>query len=141
MVWSIGNNTDIEVHQNPVPGPNLLCRLLTFQNGQADVDGIPIEDSGEALGDDAAGTAGLDDQRGVLPGRAAAEVPARHHHISGLYLTDILRVDILHAVLGKLLGIGGIQVPGGDDHIRIHIVRVFVNGSFGLHISSPPWGR
>ena len=32
----------------------------------------------------------------------------RYHHVAGLNLVNIIFVNVLHAVLGKLLGVGGI---------------------------------
>ena len=59
----IGNQAGVEVHADLIPCTDLLSGLLAFQNGQTDVDGVSVKNSGEALGDDAAGAAGLDDQR------------------------------------------------------------------------------
>ena len=64
----VGDDAGVEIHRHLIPGSNLLCRLFAFQDGQADVDGVAVEDPGEALGDDTAGAAGLDDQRRMLPG-------------------------------------------------------------------------
>ena len=66
--------------------------------GRPDVDGVAVEDPGEALGDDAARAAGLDNQGGVLTGGAAAEVAAPDHDITGFYFLYKFLVDILHAV-------------------------------------------
>src|SRR5699024_2064734 len=101
-----------------------------------DVDGVAVENPGEAGRDDAGRAAGLDGHGGVLPGGAAAEVPAADDDVAGLDRGGVACVNVLHAVLGQLLGRGGVQVPGGDDDVGIHIVAVFKNSSTG-HGYSP----
>jgi len=44
----------------------------------------------------------------VLPGGAAAEVPAGYQNVAGVDFLDESSVDVLHAVLGQLFGVGGV---------------------------------
>ncbi len=81
--------------------------LRALHDGQADVDAVAVEDAGKALGDDDGNTRRLDGQRGMLAGGAAAEVPAADHDVAVFHVVDELFVDVLHAVGGQLLGIGG----------------------------------
>ena len=47
---------------------------------------------------------------------------------------DKVLVDVLHAVGGQLLVALGVQVTGGDDDVRIHVISVFMNGSVCIHL-------
>ena len=46
---------------------------------------------------------------------------------------DEFGINIVHAVLCQLLGIGSVQVTGGDDDVGIHIVRILENMTLGFH--------
>ena len=56
----VGDNARIKVHGHLLSGLDFLGGSFAFQNGQADVDGVAVENPGKALGDDTAGAAGLD---------------------------------------------------------------------------------
>ena len=71
----------------------------------------------------------------MFAGGTAAEVRAADDDVPRLHLLRKGRVNILHAVLRKLIGRGGVQVARGDNHIRIHVVAVFVNLA---HVTPPP---
>ena len=73
---------------------------------------------------------------GVFPGGAAAEVDPGHHHISGLHFVNEVLVDVLHAVGGQLLVVRGVQIAGGDDHVGVHVVPVFMDGSLYVHVQT-----
>lgn len=70
----VGDEACIEIDGNFITGLNLFAGFLAFQNGEADVDGIPVEDPGKGLGDDTGDPRLFDGDGGVLPRGAAAEV-------------------------------------------------------------------
>ena len=115
--------------------------LRALHDGQADVDAVAVENAGKALGDDHRDACRLDGQRGVLAGGAAAEVPAADHDVAVFHVVDELFVDVLHAVGGQLLGIGGVQVAGWDDDVRIDVIGVFENRTVCIHGSYSPFVR
>ena len=98
-----------------------------LHNGEANVDGVAVEDAGKGGGDDALHTAGLDGQRGVLTAGAAAKVRTSHDDVAGLDGGSEVLIDVLHAVGGQGRGRGVVQVPGGDDDVSVHVGTVFVN--------------
>ena len=104
--------------------------------GRPDVDGVPVENPGEARRDDAAHAAGLDRQRRVLAGRPAAEVPAGDDQVAGPDRGRELRVDILHAVAGQFRRIVSVEIACRDDDVRVDVVSEFVDFSFDVHASA-----
>ena len=63
----------------------------------------------------------------MLPGRPAAEVPAGHDNVPGLYVGGEGGVDVFHGMFAQLFEIGDVQVAGRDNHIRVHMVSVTPN--------------
>ena len=104
----ISDHAGVKVDGNHIALVDGLAGGGAFQNGQADVDGVAVEDTGKALGNHAVNAGGLDGNGGMLAGRTAAEVFIRNNDIAGLYVFDEILVNILHAVLCKLCRIGGI---------------------------------
>lgn len=134
----VGNDAGGEVHTQLIAGANLLHRFVTFQDGKADIDGVAVENAGEAGGDDTGNAGRLDGDGGVFPGGAAAEVLLGHNDVAGLHFGDKVFVDVLHAV-GRQLFVGrGVEIPGGDNYVGIHIVAVFMDKALNLHIDAPP---
>ena len=105
--------------------------------------GHSIEDAGEAVRDDELNTAGLDGDGRVLAGGAAAEVAPRDDDAARFALALEIAVQILHAVGGQLGGIGGVEVAGGDDDVRIDVIAVSDDGRLNEHVRAPPqaWRR
>ena len=73
----IGDEAGVEIHLDLVPGLNIPSGLVTFQDGQADVDGVAVKNPGKGGGDDAGNAAGLDGDGRMLAGGAAAEIRTR----------------------------------------------------------------
>ena len=126
-VGLIGNDTGVKVHAHGVARIDGIHGLRALHDGQTDVDAVAVEDAGKALGDHDRDAGGLDAQRCVLTGGAAAEVPAAHHDVAVLDVVDEVLVNVLHAVAGQLSGILRVQVAGRDDDVGIHVIRVFEN--------------
>ena len=97
-------------------------RLPTRDDGQADVDAVPVEDPGEAPPEDAAHAPGLHRQGHVLARGADAEVlPDDDHGVAGFELLPQPGVEALEEIRLHLLGIVDVQV-----RTRIHDVGVDV---------------
>ena len=62
----------------------------------------------------------------MFSGGAAAEILVGYDDVALRHLSGKLRVDVLHAVLRQLLRIGGIEISGRDDDVRIDVVPVFI---------------
>ena len=75
----------------------------------------------------------FNDERCVLTGRAAAEVPARHNDVALFDLLYERLVNILHAVERKLLCVRGVEVTCGNDNIRIDVIGIFENLALCVH--------
>ena len=92
----VGDDAGVEVHMDLVACGDGVGGFGALHDGQADVDAVAVEDAGKALGDDHRDAGGLDGQRGVLTGGAAAEVPAADHDVASASLTaksaNILRL-------------------------------------------------
>ena len=89
----IFNQAGIEIHLDLIAVPNIPGGLVAFQNRQADVDGVAIENPGKGGGDDAGDAAGFDGDGSVFPGRAAAEILVRDHDVAGADFMDKILVD------------------------------------------------
>ena len=133
----IGDDAGIKIHTDRIACADGVHGLGAFHDGQADVDAVAVEDAREALGDDDRDSGGLDGQRCVLTGGAAAEVPAAHHDVAVLDVVDEVLVNVLHAVAGQLSGILRVQVAGRDDDVGIHVIRVFENRTSCVHAHAP----
>ena len=70
----IGDGAGGKINRYLVAVCNLRRRFGAFQNREADVDGVAVEDTGKALGNHAVNAGGLDGNGGMLAGRTAAEV-------------------------------------------------------------------
>ena len=123
----IANDAVVQICFHRVALADSVYSLRTLHDRQTDVDRVPVEDAGKALGNDHRDAGGLDAQRCVLTGGAAAEVPTAHHDVAVLDVVDEVLVNVLHAVAGQLSGILRVQVAGRDDDVGIHVIRVFEN--------------
>ena len=83
-------------------------RGWTFQNREADVQRVAVEDAREALRDHARDAASLDRKRGVFAGRAAAEVAPGHYDVAAPDPGGEGGVDVLHAVRRQFRGDRGV---------------------------------
>ena len=136
----IGDGAGRKINRYLVAVCNLRRRFGAFQNREADVDGVAVENAREARRNDAGDAARADGNRRMFAGGTAAEVRAADDDVPRLHLLRKGCVNVLHAVLRKLIGRGGVQVARGDNHIRIHVVAVFVNLAAG-HVTAPPLQR
>ena len=75
----------------------------------------------------------LDCDGSVLARGAAAEVFIRDDDVALFDLTYEIRVDVLHAVLCKLIGVGSVEVSCGNYHVGVDVVLVFENRTFSVH--------
>ena len=66
----------------------------------------------------------LDGDGRVLTGGSTAEVLAGHNDVARLDVVDKLLVDVFHAVGGQFLVGSRVQIPGGNDHVRVNIITV-----------------
>lgn len=64
----IFDHSGIEVYLDFIAIVDLAGCLWTLNDGQPDIDGIAVEDSGKGLGDDAADACRLDGDGGMLSG-------------------------------------------------------------------------
>lgn len=78
----IFDHAGIEVYLDFIAIVDLAGCLWTLNDGQPDIDGIAVEDSGKGLGDDAADACRLDGDGGMLSGGAAAEVFLRYDNVT-----------------------------------------------------------
>ena len=76
------DHSGIEIYLDFIAVLNLPGCLGTLNDGQSDVNGIAVEDSGEGLCDDTADTCSLDGDGGMLSGGAAAEVFLRYDDVT-----------------------------------------------------------
>ena len=120
----IFDHAGIEVYLDFIAIVDLAGCLWTLNDGQPDIDGIAVEDSGKGLGDDAADACRLDGDGGMLSGGAAAEVFLRYDNVTFFHIFDKVLVNILHAVSRQFCWVGRIQVSCGNDNICIHVPRI-----------------
>ena len=125
ILRQIADDACIKVHFHLIAFLDGIGRFRTFQNREADVDGVAIEDPGKGTGDDAADAGGFQGQRGMLSGGAAAEVAAGYHNVTRLKTVYKGRVDVYHGVAGQFLRIEGVQISGRNDDVGIYVVTVF----------------
>ena len=111
-----------------------VAGLGAFHDGEADVDGVAVEDAREALRDDHADARRLDSHRGVLARAAAAEVLVRHDDVAGARAADEAGVEVLQAVPGELCRVRGVEVAGGDDDVGVDVTPIAKHGSLELHV-------
>src|SRR5450759_511192 len=74
----------------------------------------------------------------MLARASAAEVLVGHDDGAGLHLGDEACVEVLHAVLGKLRGVGGVQIARRDDDVGVDVTAVAVGGALDAHLRSSP---
>src|SRR5690606_4587389 len=82
-------------------------------------------------------TSALDRDRRVLTRRTTAEVLAGHDDVALLHLLRELGIDVLHHVLGELLGIGRQEIARRDDDVRINVIAEFPDLAPELHTACP----
>jgi len=58
------------------------------------------------------------------PAGAAAEVRVGDDDIPLLHLVLEGRVEILHAVERQFGVVGGVEIPGGNDHVGVDVVPI-----------------
>lgn len=68
----IANDAVVQICFHRVALADGVHSLRTLHDRQTDVDRVPVEDTGEALGNDQSNAAFLDCDRSVFPGRTAA---------------------------------------------------------------------
>ena len=78
-------------------------------------------------------TAGLQGQRRMLTGRSAPKIETGYHDLIFLDPLMVVRIEILHAVLGHVFVTAVVQIASGDDDIRIDIVLILDNVGFNNH--------
>ena len=100
----------IPLSNRPPPHPCLYGsgRRPTLNDGKADVNGIPVEDTGKCLRDNAAHSRALDGQRRMFPGRTAAKILVGHNDVPLLDLIYKFLVNILHTMFSQLVALGGV---------------------------------
>ena len=130
---SIVDNPCVQIRLYFVAVRNRACRLFAFQNCQADIDRVAIENASKALCDYERNAALFNGERRVLTRRTAAEVVARNHDIACLYFVFEVDVDIFHAMGRELFFINRVQIACGNDHVRIDVVAVFDCFSVKFH--------
>ena len=113
--------TSRELDLKYISGIRLIDSLHTFQYGQANVQRVAVEDTGEASGDNATHTRCLDGKRCVFTGGATAEVGVSDYYIARLHPVDELTVDVLHAVTRQLIRVRHVEIARRDDDIGIDI--------------------
>jgi hypothetical protein len=69
----------------------------------------------------------------MLAGRAATEIPIRDDNISCLHFFYELRVSIFHAMFGQQCRIRRVEIPGGNDRIRINVGSKYPGFPSKLH--------
>ena len=72
----VGNDAGVKIDADRIALVDCFAGCGTFENRQADVDGVAVEDAGKAFGDNAADTGRLDGNGGMLAGGAAMMSPA-----------------------------------------------------------------
>lgn len=87
---------------------NAFAGFAAFDYRQTYIDRVAVENSCERSGDNAGDAARLYRYRRVFSRRAAAEVLVRHHDVARFDVFNKFGVDVLHAVGGKLLVVGGV---------------------------------
>ena len=132
-VGDITDDTVVQICFHRVALADGIHSLRALHDGQTDVDAVAVEDAGKALGNDHRDAGGLDAQRCVLTGGAAAEVGPGHDDVAGLDGGSEIRVDVLHCVGGQLLRVCDIQLTCGDDNVGIDIIAVLENLAFCVH--------
>ena len=81
----IANDAVVQICFHRVALADSVHSFRTLHNCQTDVDRVPVEDAGKALGNDQRNAAFLDCDRGMLTGRTAAEVFAADHDVARLH--------------------------------------------------------
>lgn len=111
--------------------------LGAFEEREADVDGVPEEDAGEALGDDAGYARRLDGDGGMLPRGAAAEVGGGDDDVAFFHLSGKFAIYALHTMTRQLPRLRYIEIASGDDGIGINVGPVFVGFALKVQALSP----
>ena len=118
------------IHLQLVISVNLFHIITDFEQGQADINAIAIENPRKAGRNDHRNPRSLNGYRRMLTGGTAAKVAAAHHDIPFLHITRKTLINIHHAVAGQFLGVKSIQVSCGDNDVRINIIPITPNFSF-----------
>ena len=71
----------------------------------------------------------------MLPRGTAAKILFSHHDIPLFHLLDKVLVNILHTVRRQLTVGGSIQITSGDNNVCIHVIPIFMYGTFCIHIT------
>jgi hypothetical protein len=83
---------------------NAIC--VTDDHWQADVDGVPKEDTGKGWGQDSRKSPQLDDQCGLFSGGAQPKVSTSHDEITWLHFPGELWGGILENMPCQLRKVG-----------------------------------
>ena len=95
-----------------------------FDEVEAVVDGVAIEDSGEGFGDHRLNARAVDRPDRVLSRGAAAKILARNNTIARLDLIHEVLIQILQAMPRQFGPVVRIQIPSRDDFVRIDMIPI-----------------
>src|SRR2546429_4528822 len=107
----------MDVDRNRVAIAHRVIDRVALDHRQADVDGIAVEDPGEAAGDDRLDSRGFDRHRGVLARAAATEITAADDHIARLHACGEVRPSLDKAGLAERYWIRRHVEPARDDGV------------------------
>jgi hypothetical protein len=94
----------------------------TLHDRKAVVNGVAIKGSREGTRDDGFDPQAFDGRRGLLPGAATAEIPARDEDVEGAELGSETLPQDFEGMLAEPLRININQMPAGDDDVGIDVV-------------------
>ena len=117
---AVGDITDDAVVQicfHRVALADSVHSFRTLYDRQTDVDRVPVEDAGKALGNDQSNAAFFDCDRGMLTGRTAAEVFAADHDVAVFDAVEALAPDAPVIFPGKFKS-GTNEVAPGVPHFQ-----------------------
>ena len=116
------------------PSFDLVHVVADFQQQQPHVEGVAVEDAGEAVRDDGLHARAEDGDGGVLAGRSATEVALGHEDVAHLHALDPAVLKAFHAVFAELLGIGRHKETGRDDGVGIDMFADFMRYTSERHM-------
>ena len=108
---------------------DLIDFVADFEEHEAHVEGVAVEDAGEAVADHGADACADDGEGRVFTGGTAAEVAARHDDVAFVDALDPAGFEAFHAGFAELAGIGGDEETGRDDGVGINMRADLMNFS------------
>src|SRR5581483_7928139 len=110
--------------------------ILADQHGQADIDGVAIENAGKAACDDYLYATARNRNRSMLARRPAAEIMPRHNHIARLHLLRELWQDFAETMTRQFRPVGRDIIAPRNDHIGIDIIAKHPDTAHGSILPS-----